>query len=309
MENRLIFKDKELSKVDGHVLGICGENEQETLIFSFEDGFVDGTGYLEIEFPSGCCGRKCSIELEKDLENESYRLEVKNSLLRFEGTLRMQLKVVDKTAVWKSVVFEMLVGEAIDATESIEEDYPDLVRWLKTRMSELEEGVGQLDKKVEGMKVPTKLSDLEDDCDFVKDESYVHTDNNFTTADKERLDGLADFEECDPTVPAWAKEPSKPSYTASEVGALPADTELFSGDYEDLRNKPVVPSVEGLATESFVEEKVSGVVIPEEVVISSVEPNWSDCKVWIDESEMEEFVTRDEFFDVVGNIESLLAEV
>ncbi len=31
-------------------------------------------------------------------------------------------------------------------------------------------------------------------------------------------------EEKDPTVPAWAKQPEKPKYTAEEVGALPADT-------------------------------------------------------------------------------------
>ena len=33
-------------------------------------------------------------------------------------------------------------------------------------------------------------------------------------------------EETDPTVPAWAKEPQKPSYTAQEVGALPAGTKI-----------------------------------------------------------------------------------
>lgn len=32
--------------------------------------------------------------------------------------------------------------------------------------------------------------------------------------------------ETDPTVPAWAKQPTKPSYTAEEVGALPADTPI-----------------------------------------------------------------------------------
>ncbi len=259
MENRLIFKGKVLNEVDCHVLGVCGENEQELLIFLFEDGFVDGTGYLEIEFPNGCCNRKCSIELEKDLENECYRLEVKNSLLRFEGNLKLQVKIVDRRAVWKSVVFEMLVDEAINATEGLEEDYPDLVEWIKMRMQEIEEGFEQLGERVDGVKVPTKLSELEDDSDFVRDENYVHTDNNFTSEDKERLDGLMDFRECDPTVPAWAKEPSKPMYTAGEVGALPADTVLFSGDYEDLRNKPVVPSVEGLATEAFVKEKMGDI--------------------------------------------------
>lgn len=47
--------------------------------------------------------------------------------------------------------------------------------------------------------------------------------------------------ETDPTVPSWAKQASKPTYTAQEVGALPANTELFSGDYEDLTNKPTIP--------------------------------------------------------------------
>lgn len=64
------------------------------------------------------------------------------------------------------------------------------------------------------------------------------------------------FEEVDPTVPEWAKEPVKPSYTAEEVGALRADTELFSGDYGDLRNKPEIPSIEGLASEEFVNGKL-----------------------------------------------------
>ena len=32
--------------------------------------------------------------------------------------------------------------------------------------------------------------------------------------------------EKDPTVPEWAKRPTKPTYTAKEVGALPADTEI-----------------------------------------------------------------------------------
>ena len=51
-------------------------------------------------------------------------------------------------------------------------------------------------------------------------------------------------------IPTWAKEPTKPSYTAEEVGALPSDTPLFSGDYNDLTNKP-----EGLASEEYVNQK------------------------------------------------------
>jgi hypothetical protein len=37
------------------------------------------------------------------------------------------------------------------------------------------------------------------------------------------------IEEKDPIVPAWAKQPEKPKYTAAEVGALPADTPIPEG--------------------------------------------------------------------------------
>lgn len=39
--------------------------------------------------------------------------------------------------------------------------------------------------------VPTKTSDLTNDSDFVADASYVHTDNNYTTAEKNKLSGIA----------------------------------------------------------------------------------------------------------------------
>ena len=51
--------------------------------------------------------------------------------------------------------------------------------------------------------VPTKTSDLTNDSGFI-----------------------SGYTETDPTVPAWAKAVSKPSYTANEVGALPTGTTL-----------------------------------------------------------------------------------
>ena len=42
-------------------------------------------------------------------------------------------------------------------------------------------------------------------------------------------------EETDPTVPNWAKQPNKPTYTASEVGALP-DTTKIPSKTSDLQN-------------------------------------------------------------------------
>lgn len=52
------------------------------------------------------------------------------------------------------------------------------------------------------------------------------------------------FEETDPTVPEWAKHPNKPSYTAQEVGALPADTFI-----------PVLPDTSEIGQRAWVKHK------------------------------------------------------
>lgn len=143
--------------------------------------------------------------------------------------------------------------------------------------------------------IPSKTSDLTNDSNFVEDASYVHTDNNFTTTLKSKLNGIAEgaevnvqanwsqttttaddyiknkptiptttsqltnnsgfitsaalptkvsdldndsgfitgYTETDPTVPAWAKASTKPSYTASEVGAV-SKTNGYATDSEIL---------------------------------------------------------------------------
>lgn len=143
--------------------------------------------------------------------------------------------------------------------------------------------------------------------------------NDFTNAEKTKLaSALTSYTETDPTVPAWAKASSKPTYTASEVGAVPttrtvngkalsgnitlsaADVKAlpdtttipttlasltedvthrvvtdaektawnaksnFSGSYNDLTNKPTIPSIAGLATEEYVNNAVTNIVLTSE---------------------------------------------
>ena len=50
--------------------------------------------------------------------------------------------------------------------------------------------------------------------------------------------------ESDPTVPAWAKEAQKPSYSYSEITGKPTLSAVAtSGSYNDLTNKPTIPVV------------------------------------------------------------------
>lgn len=68
-----------------------------------------------------------------------------------------------------------------------------------------------------GKTIPTKVSELNNDSGFIT--SYTETD---------------------PTVPAWAKASSKPSYAANEISGLA--TVATSGSYNDLSNKPTIPA-------------------------------------------------------------------
>ena len=82
----------------------------------------------------------------------------------------------------------------------------------------------------------------------VRDEDRTEleaSDNIFLDADYNKLkhlpklDGrpiIGDIPELDPTVPDWAKTPTKPEYKAEEVGAIPEGTmvQLDSGDFAEM---------------------------------------------------------------------------
>lgn len=72
---------------------------------------------------------------------------------------------------------------------------------------------------------------------------------------KEYVDGaVSGVVETDPTVPSWAKASSKPSYTASEVGAIPTSDKQSYASASSLNwnslsadQKAMVPTIQGLA--------------------------------------------------------------
>ena len=81
--------------------------------------------------------------------------------------------------------------------------------------------------------LPTKVSQLENDSDFAtvsqiptktseltNDSGLAKTTDIPTKVSQLQNDSGYLTEESDPTVPEWAKQPNKPTYTASEVGAL-----------------------------------------------------------------------------------------
>lgn len=140
---------KVVMKKEDRFLGVKGENKYETLKFIFEEDFLDGEGILEIQKPNS---QKEYIILEK--EEDCYLLEVKNSLLNFEGEITMQLVVrQENNVVFKSVEFTMQVLKAIEATTEIPDEY-------ETWDSALAAKILEIDSKLE--EVTSLEEDLED---------------------------------------------------------------------------------------------------------------------------------------------------
>jgi len=163
----------------------------------------------------------------------------------------------------KTEIDDMLDDIDVDYTETD----PTVPAWAKSpnKPTYTASEVGALPSSTV---IPSSTSDLTNDSNFISDANYVHTDNNFTTTEKNKLAGIAagaevnvqadwrtnsslsdsyiknkptkvseftndagyltSYTETDPTVPAWAKQSTKPAYTASEVGALPSNTVIPS---------------------------------------------------------------------------------
>lgn len=70
--------------------------------------------------------------------------------------------------------------------------------------------------------IPTKTSDLTNDSNFVSDANYVHTDNNYTTTEKNKLAGIAEGAEAN---------------VQSDWNVSDSTSDAF------IKNKPTIPKV------------------------------------------------------------------
>ena len=293
MENKLIFKNKELKICDSRVLGICGENEQEKLVFEMSEGFKDGICFLEIEFPDGTTE---FVETTKNASN--YSLIVKNNLLKQAGILKMQLKIIQNDIqVWKSQTFEMKVKNAINATETIKDDYPDFVETTALKLQELEEKINEIEIPSTG-EGSEEIIISEEEPTTEEWKIWIDEDEDVPQYITNEVDDLKNYY-------------SKTDIDEKIINIEPPSIEgLATEEYVNEQiNAIEIPSVEGLASEQYVQDEIAKIEAPSEIIISNEEPT-EEWKVWIDEDEASiEYVTIEQFNETLGNIESLLAEV
>lgn len=133
------------------VLGINGENVAGQIIVEFFNGdFVDGTAKLDIQR-----GNEAGyVEMTKDANTKTYRLEIKKSLLAVVGVIRMQVNITqtkkgEEIPVFKSKVFELNVEESIEASAVIPEEYPTWIETANAKIAEMNALMDDMEQKVE----------------------------------------------------------------------------------------------------------------------------------------------------------------
>lgn len=138
-DKKIKVTDNSMVYFDDKVLGIDGENLQGKIIFYFEN-FKNGVAWLEFEKENGT---KKYIPMNK--VNETYEVEIKPSLLSDTSIIYLQLRITEDEnengiPVFKSNKFYMNILSSINATSTIEDDYPNILDVLNNKQDKLKAG-------------------------------------------------------------------------------------------------------------------------------------------------------------------------
>ena len=141
----------------------------------------------------------------------------------------------------------------------------------------------QIKKSIDKIKVPTKVSELSNDAGYLtqhQDISNLATKSEVSAVES-KIPAAYELPTASATTLGGVKVGSGLSITngvlsATGGGGVADSVEwdkvqnkpnfanvATSGDYNDLINQPTIPSVEGLASETYVDTKVAAIVIPE----------------------------------------------
>lgn len=146
---------------------------------------------------SGTAESKVSSHNTSTDSHSDIRLLIEGLQSKVNAVLDSDDETLDQMS--EIVVYIKDNKELIEAITTNKVSVSDIVDNLTTNISNKPLSAAQgvaLKALIDGIVVPTKTSELTNDSGF-----------------------LTGYTETDPTVPSWAKEPSKPTYTASEVGA------------------------------------------------------------------------------------------
>ena len=154
---------------------------------------------------------------------------------------------------------------------------------IPTKTSQLTNDSGY----ITGDDIPTKTSELTNDSNFVSDANYVHTDNNFTTQEKDKLNGIAsgaevnvqsNWDETDtssdsfiqnkPTIPTATSQLNNDSNFVSDANYVHTDNNFTAQDKTKLESVEqgaqvnVIEKVQQNGVDLNIENKTVNVTVP-----------------------------------------------
>ena len=171
----------------------------------------------------------------------------------------------------------------------------------------------QIKKSIDKIKVPTKVSELSNDAGYLtqhQDISNLATKSEVSAVEN-KIPAAYELPTASATTLGGVKVGSGLSITngvlsATGGGGVADSVEwdkvqnkpnfanvATSGDYNDLINQPTIPSVEGLASEAYVNEKVAAIVIPE--VPTKVSELENDSGYLTEHQSLENYITKKDF--------------
>ena len=227
------------------------------------------------------------------------------------------------------------LGKADTALQSFTESDPTVPAWAKasSKPTYTAAEVGALPSTTS---IPTKTSDLTNDSNFVVDADYVHTDSNYTAAEKSKLSGISagaeanvqsDWSVTETTSDAFIKNkptiPSKTSDLTNDSGFVQWDTSASQiyGVHAISANGLVISSTTGSASGpyngkiSFLDANLyifyrnissfNGLLITDEDDTEYRFPKYQKGEVALTKN----YYTKTEIDTKIGDIETLLASI
>ena len=119
--------------------------------------------------------------------------------------------------------------------------------------------------------IPTKTSDLTNDSNFVSDANYVHTDNNFTTTLKNKLNGIEAGAEVNVQAD-WAQSDSTADDYIKNKPAIPTKTSDLTNDSNFVSDASYVHTDNNFTT--TLKNKLNGIESGAEV---NVQADWNEA--------------------------------
>jgi hypothetical protein len=227
---------------EDNFLGLKNENLQNEIIFKFKDKFVDGTPRIEIEK-----GEEKYVITDVRKEDESYKLEIKSSLLT-SNQVNMQLVITegtneDEIPIFKSKIFYMYVLESINAEIEIPDEYNTWIDIANTKLNSIDEAINQantLDLDVSKTDNVATIEITKKDGSKKSVEILDGSSGSGGTSDYNNLTNK-------PTINGVELKDNK---TLEELGYVPYDDSAIKSELNNKANKSDIPDVSSFITKS-----------------------------------------------------------